>query len=128
MKPTLVLDFDGVLHSYTSGWQGVGVINDAPVPGAMEFLSEAIIDFEVNIYSSRSSSFVGRRAMKRWIKKHLFEYWGAHPVMGDDLFSQIKFPSSKPPALVSIDDRAITFNGTFPSLLTLREFKPWYRQ
>jgi hypothetical protein len=128
MKPTLVLDFDGVLHSYTSGWQGAGVINDAPVVGAIEFLSVAVEDFEVNIYSSRSSSFAGRSAMRRWIKKHLFEYWGAHPVLADDIFRQIKFPSHKPPALVSIDDRAITYNGTFPSLQSLHEFKPWYRQ
>jgi hypothetical protein len=32
-KPILCLDFDGVLHSYTSGWKGAAVIPDPPVPG-----------------------------------------------------------------------------------------------
>ena len=45
--PILALDFDGVLHSYTSGWQGADVISDPPVPGAIEFLMEAVEHFEV---------------------------------------------------------------------------------
>ena len=30
---TVVFDFDGVVHSYTSGWQGEDTIPDPPVPG-----------------------------------------------------------------------------------------------
>ena len=29
-KPILCLDFDGVVHSYTSGWKGADVIPDPP--------------------------------------------------------------------------------------------------
>jgi len=36
-KPILLIDFDGVIHSYTSGWQGAGVISDPPVEGAFDF-------------------------------------------------------------------------------------------
>ena len=37
-KPTLCVDFDGVIHSYISGWKGADVIPDPPVPGAIEAL------------------------------------------------------------------------------------------
>jgi hypothetical protein len=30
-KPILCLDFDGVIHSYSSGWKGADVIPDPPV-------------------------------------------------------------------------------------------------
>ena len=36
MKYTVVLDFDGVIHSYSSGWRGKTCIPDPPVPGIRE--------------------------------------------------------------------------------------------
>ena len=38
--PTVVFDFDGVIHSYTSGWKGVANIPDPPVPGIREALAD----------------------------------------------------------------------------------------
>lgn len=32
-KPIIVLDLDGVIHSYTSGWQGMNIIADPPTSG-----------------------------------------------------------------------------------------------
>lgn len=35
-KQTVVFDFDGVIHSYTSGWHGACVADDPVVPGIRE--------------------------------------------------------------------------------------------
>ena len=37
----------------------------------------------------------------------------------------LKFPTKKPAAFLTIDDRAICFDGTFPSTETMMSFKPW---
>ena len=37
----------------------------------------------------------------------------------------IKWPTEKPAAMVTIDDRAITFTGQWPDIQTLKEFQPW---
>lgn len=70
-KPILCLDFDGVLHSYTSGWQGADVIPDPPVPGAIEFLAEASKHFRIAIFSSRSHQEGGISAMQLWLAIHV---------------------------------------------------------
>lgn len=38
-KPCVIIDFDGVLHSYTSGRKGADVIPDPPTPGAKEAMA-----------------------------------------------------------------------------------------
>jgi len=130
--PILCLDFDGVLHSYSSGWKGARNIPDPPVPGAIAWLDslvedgEAVCamaprfrDFDVCIYSSRSRYWGGRKAMKKWLLK-----WGFRP----DKIENIRFPLMKPPAFLQIDDRAVTFTGTFPSVQEMLAFKPWHKK
>lgn len=126
-KPILCLDFDGVLHSYISGWKGATEIPDPPVPGALEFLEEATRHFSVCIYSSRSNQPGGRDAMLRWLIKHA----GGNEVALQDApawVSMIAWPDHKPPALVTLDDRAICFTGVWPSMAELRDFKPWNKR
>jgi len=128
-KPILCLDFDGVLHSYTSGWKGATTIPDPPVPGAFEFLHNAVREFRVCVFSSRSNQPGGAEAMRQWLG-----YWSVDEKHGlphnTDLsfLGDIEWPTEKPAAFVTIDDRALTFDGTWPSIADLRAFKPWHQK
>ena len=130
--PILCLDFDGVCHSYTSGWKGAAVISDPAVPGLVAFLRKAVKHFDVQIFSSRSNQEGGIEAMKNWLKYEIADHFdctfGGSPndaARADELFDVIKWPTEKPAAMITIDDRAITFNGTWPDVQTLKEFQPW---
>lgn len=122
-KPILCLDFDGVIHSYTSRWQGADVVPDPPVEGALAFMLGALHHFDVVIFSSRSHQAGGINAMKDWLKKHAGGCWYESPA-GPGI-EDVRFVKEKPPAMVSIDDRALTFTGTWPALADLQAFKPW---
>lgn len=122
MMKTLVLDFDGVLHSYSSGWVAPTRVPDPPVPGAMGFLVEAVKHFKVDIFSSRSGQPGGIDAMKHWLLLNLSENFGEE---GEKAFHKLFFPTTKPAAHLTIDDRAVCFTGTFPSIDEIKQFKPW---
>lgn len=126
-RPIIALDFDGVLHSYVSGWKGASVIPDPPVPGAMAFIDTLQgAGYEVAIYSSRSWRPHGRWAMKRWLERHLVDQLGDG--FGHDAFSLVHWPWFKPPAFLTIDDRALTFTGEWPDIRSLGAFKPWNKR
>lgn len=125
-KPILCLDFDGVIHSYASGWKGADVIPDPPVDGAIAFMLGALRHFDVAIYSSRSGQPGGLEAMKRWLREHAGQTW--HETPDGPGLEDIRFPVSKPAAFVSIDDRALTFDGTWPAVETLKAFQPWNKK
>lgn len=125
MKPILCLDFDGVLHSYTSGWKGAGNIPDPPVPGAIDFLREAVKHFRVAIFSSRSNDPAGGPAMREWLGVHIIADEPDIFLQDPPWFAAIEWPTSKPAAMVTLDDRAITFTGEWPAMDALLNFKPW---
>jgi hypothetical protein len=127
-KPILCLDFDGVIHSYSSGWKGAATIPDPPVDGAMKFIWDALDHFRVAIFSSRSNQAGGVTAMRYWLGKHFRDYWGTHATQADDKLSEIEWPLEKPAAMVTLDDRAMTFDGTWPEIATLLAFQPWNKR
>lgn len=125
-KPILCLDFDGVIHSYTSQWNGAHRIPDPPVPGAMAFLVKAVQHFQVSIFSTRSHQDDGIIAMRRYIEHHLDKEFGEGVAF--EVTAALQFPIRKPPAKVSIDDRGLTFTGEWPSIESLLAFKPWNKR
>lgn len=116
MKKTVVFDFDGVIHGYTSGWKGADLIPDKPVEG----IKEAIFDirkagYEVAVVSTRCATANGMEAVKKYL--------------ADNEIEVDKVCAEKPPAIVYIDDRAICFDGKSDELLKkIENFKTWYQK
>lgn len=113
MKQTVVFDFDGVIHSYTSGWQGPTTISDPPVLGVREAIAGIrSAGYEVVVVSTRCATLDGLNAIKGYLDRY------------DIVVDNIQM--EKPPAMVYIDDRAICFDGNPSTLLNkIMAFKPW---
>jgi hypothetical protein len=128
--PILCIDFDGVIHSYERGWQD-GAIYGTAVPGFFEWVRTARGYFTLAVYSSRSKSVVGLEAMRDWLGVQLIE-WKTRNIVSIELppyMDDFQFAHEKPPAFLTIDDRAIRFDGDWSAdyldPATLLQFKPW---
>lgn len=120
------LDFDGVVHSYTSPWIDALTIPDPIVPDVIEFISDCIdAGITVAIHSSRSHTLGAIEAMKEWLENEMMPYMARE--CAESIVSQIEFPEHKPPAQIYIDDRGYHFNGKFPRIEWIKAFKPWNR-
>lgn len=133
-NPIVLVDFDGVIHSYVSGWKGADVIPDPPVPGAIDWIMNHLptpepicamappyVGPEVQIYSSRSSQRGGIKAMQKWLTEN-----GLPKVYITE--GILKFPTKKNAAFLTIDDRALCFDGRFPTTEEMLSFKPWNKR
>lgn len=134
-KPILCLDFDGVCHSYTSGWQGAVVIPDPPVDGLFDFLEQACLLYQIDICSSRSHQDHGIEAMIGWFLAwcpQAEKWWDVSVTSKRVVWWRcgvcINFPTEKPAAFLTIDDRAYVFRGLWPDPEKLQTFKPWNKQ
>lgn len=112
-KPTVVFDFDGVIHNYKNGWKGPDIIDDEPVPG----IREALINlkqagYKIVVVSARCGYPGGKESIIKWMDKY--------GLYIDDVVME------KPPAICYIDDRAICFDGHPETLLEkVKNFVPW---
>lgn len=125
-KPYLCLDFDGVVHAYTSRWQGPTVAADPPVDGFFDFLREAQdANYRVAIHSSRSHQEGGIDTMRAYLWR-----WGRMLLPEDEYWriDAIEFPTYKPPCMLTLDDRAWTFRGVWPHISELKQFRPWNKE
>lgn len=103
MKQTIVIDFDGVIHSYESGWGGADCINDPPTPGAREAIAALREKYVVVVVSSRCHQAGGMEAIREWLARHGIE---VDAVTND-----------KPPHIVVVDDRALRFEGDWQAVI-----------
>jgi Swiss Army Knife RNA repair-like protein len=142
-KPTLCIDFDGVIHSYEKGWQN-GDIYGSVVPGFFEWVERVRDQFKLVIYSSRSKDPNGTLMMATWLRlqaERVAPNWQCTDMPTREIPVQrfldaqraeillFRFAHEKPPAWLTIDDRAICFKGDWnaPELQSdaLSAFKPW---
>ena len=112
-------------------------IPDPPVRGVLAWMTRALDHFDLQVYSSRSQTEAGRDAMFSYIAGHAEEAFGPAHILAEGWISPgarypIKFVSEKPPAFLTIDDRAICFNGDWSAQEldpeNLVKFKPWNRR
>jgi hypothetical protein len=102
-RPTVCLDFDGVIHAYTSEWAGETTIPDPPTHGAARAIERMRERYRVVVHSPRCRSEEGRRAIEHWLQKH--------GIAVDEICEH------KPPAMVYVDDRAVNFAGDWESAI-----------
>lgn len=103
MKKTVILDFDGVIHSYVSGWKGADVISDLPTQGTKEAIAKLRKTYTVVVVSSRCHQSGGVHAIKNWLDLHGIE---VDAVTND-----------KPPHICTVDDRAFRFEGDWQAVI-----------
>lgn len=121
-KDKIAVDFDGVLHGYSKGWQD-GSIYDNPVPGAREaMLKLKEMGYYVLIFSTRGNATyrkIGKDSkseMEKWLNKH-------------DIFFDEICTTGKPRAKMYIDDRAINFSGKWDETIeTVANFQVWVKK
>ncbi len=119
-KYDVAVDFDGVIHSYTSGFISYDKLPDLPNVGALEFLKELLKrNLRVAIMSTRASRDIGANAIYNYLLTH---------GMTKKEINQIKITNQKIHATLYIDDRGYQFNGTFPTIDYIENFQPWYKR
>lgn len=113
---TVSVDFDGVIHSYTSGWNGP-VPTDPPVQGARDFINWLLDNgLSVVIFSTRAATPKGEEGIWRWLREWDFPSTRI-----------LNVTDKKPKAVLYIDDRGYRFNGDFKELqefLEASNFQP----
>ena len=121
---TVAVDFDGVIHSYTSPWVAPHVIPDLPVAGAIDWLFQMIQRFDVVIFTTRGKTWRGRRAVRQYIRRFAGHIW--YEAQGTRGLEDVTVSATKPAALIYLDDRAYRFDGqNFPSAAEVHAARPW---
>ena len=118
-KKCIGIDFDGTLCKHFQGeWKGDLIIDEGPNPGAIEFLTELVTekDFKVYILSSRCKNSGFKDVFYKWLIDNGFD---------KTLLNKIYVTSTKPPLHLYIDDRVYIFQGKWPTMDMIREFKPF---
>lgn len=98
-KKAICFDFDGVIHSFVSGWIEADIIPDEPVEGIKDLLARLALTkkYIILVFSSRCGHQFGVQAIEDYLRK-----WNIH---------YDKVCKHKPNAAVYIDDLGYRFTN-----------------
>jgi len=106
-KKVICVDFDGVIHRYSNGWQD-GSIYDQAIEGSKDAMAKFVSDeYKVVIFTTRLNPEVNddinleKNKMTKWLWDSGFEF-GVH-------YHDIT--AVKPKAEIYIDDKAVRFTN-----------------
>ena len=117
-KKTICIDFDGVIHDYSQGWQGDDVFGNmvANADTATSVLKKQ--GWTIIIFTTRKKS----DKLEKWLKNNniTYDYINENPDQPDNT-------SGKIIADVYLDDRGVCFRGTWDEWLIreILDFEPW---
>lgn len=121
--PTVAVDFDGVIHAYSKGWQD-GSIYDEPIPGSLEALHKLMDDgLAVFIHTTRAAYPVAQWLEERGVPAvvelnvpgQVREFWNDT--------SRVLVTNRKLAAVAYIDDRGIRFESWEQALADLARWE-----
>ena len=120
-KKTICIDFDGVIHDYSNGFQGEDVFGGM-IPNAnigTSVLKEK--GWTIIIFTTRKKT----EKLKKWLEdnKITYDYINENP-------EQPERTSGKVISDVYLDDRGICFNGRWDQWLIreIADFEPWQKR
>lgn len=96
-KPTICLDFDGVIHRMDGPWVDGSQCTGSLMPGAKDAITVLARRYNVVVCSARCAAPGGTAAIKGFLSKHGIN---VHDIS-----------HTKPNAIAYVDDRAVPFDG-----------------
>lgn len=100
---TVAVDFDGVVHAYSRGWQD-GSIYDSALPGAIEGLRALMAEYAVFIFTTRDAQQVAE-----WLSDRGFVCQVGHEGSFWNVQGVLLVTDRKLAAVAYVDDRAVRF-------------------
>ena len=120
-QKTICIDFDGVIHDYSKGWQGEDVFGQI-IPNADTGTATLKKNgWTIIIFTTRKKT----EKLEKWLAENniSYDHINENP-------NQPEHASGKIIADVYLDDRGICFRGRWDSWLMrdIIEFEPWQEQ